>query len=151
LGCSLRDGKVLWYQPTVLGYSRPNVHDGGLYGQSAAEPDHFIAIDEATGQIIYDTHHPELKSAIWPAPGAFHQNRLAIGMESGYLAVFDILDGSLVWLYTQSYGMGETVELDGRLGVSSDDGCLLVFEDEGQMAGVPAHRAATKTSVARKR
>ena len=127
LACSLVDGRMLWHAPVPVTYHWPNVHAGRVY---VLFLDRFIAIDELTGEIVYDVLHPELRGAYRARPGTVYGETIAFANESGHLAVFDLRDGSLVWLHKYKAPLWGTAEADGRLLVSTGDGKLLVFEEK---------------------
>ena len=125
-GLSLEDGSIRWGAPVAVAYYWPNVHGGRIY---VLLMDHFVCLDEATGEIVYDVQHPQLAEAFLPKTGTIHAGKIAFAMESGHLAVFDLADGRLVWLYKHKVKLGRTGEADGRLLATSDDGHLLVFDE----------------------
>jgi outer membrane protein assembly factor BamB len=126
-GCSMADGSLLWRAPVALGDCAPLAHRGRLYGPVL---DRFIAVDEGTGEIVYDVKHPELAGAFYPKAGTIHAGKMAVAHESGHLGVFDLADGRLVWHYKSRWPLWGTAEADGRLLVTCGDGNLLVFEDK---------------------
>ena len=125
-GLSVEDGSIRWGFPVAVTYHAPNVHGGRIY---VLLMDHFVCLDEATGEIVYDVQHLQLAEAFLPKTGTIYGGKIAFAMESGHLAVFDLVDGRLVWLYKHKLKLGRTAEADGRLLVTSDDGHLLVFEE----------------------
>lgn len=126
--CSAATGELLWFSPLCPGDVGPDVRNGRIYGMM---PDRFIALDEATGEVVYDVHHPELQGALFPKRGAFFGDFVAYSMESGHLAVFDIRDGRLAAHYKYKEPLTDVVEADGRLLVGAGDGNLLVFDVSG--------------------
>jgi outer membrane protein assembly factor BamB len=125
-GCSLSDGELLWHAPVDVPYFWPNVHDGRIY---VFCPPRFIAIDEASGVVLYDVTHPELERALFPKTGTVYEDKITFATESGHLPVFDLRDGRLVWSHVRKASLGRTAEADGRLLVTTDRGELLVFGD----------------------
>jgi len=128
-GLSVEDGSIRWGAPVAVTYYWPNVHDGRIY---VLLMDHFVCLDEATGEIVYDVQHPQLAEAFLPQTGTIYGAKIAFAMETGHLAVFDLTNGRLVWLYKHKLKLGRTAEVDGRLLATTDDGHLLVFEDRGR-------------------
>jgi outer membrane protein assembly factor BamB len=125
-GCSLTDGSVVWHAPVAVPYYWPNVEAGCVY---VLLFDRFIAIDEATGRILYDVKHPELGGAYRAKAGTLYKGRIAIPNESGHVAVFNVADGALVSLREDTLPLWRTAEADGRLFVTTGDGKLLVFDE----------------------
>ncbi len=125
-GCSLKDGSIVWHAPVAVPYYWPNVAAGRVY---VLLFDRFIAVDEATGRILYDVTHSELDSAYRAKAGTIYRDRLAIPNESGHLAVFNLADGALVSLHEDKLPLWRTAEADGRLFVTTGDGKLLVFDE----------------------
>ncbi len=126
-GCSLGDGKILWHAPVPVPYYWPNVHEGRVYVLLYGR---FFAIDETTGEIVYETHHPELKEVLYMKAGTVYGGKLAIPTESGHLPVFDLSNGRLASLDKYDATLWRTAEADGRLLVTTGEGKLLVFADE---------------------
>jgi outer membrane protein assembly factor BamB len=127
LGCSLEDGRVLWHAPVAVTYNWPNVYEGRVY---VAYLDRSIAIDEATGEVLYEVLHPELRGAALWRPGTVYGETIAFANESGLVAIFDRRDGNLVETHEYKAPLWGTAEADGRLLVSTGDGKLLVFEEK---------------------
>ena len=127
LGCSLESGRVLWHAPVWVTYYSPNVYEGRVY---VAHMDRSIAIDEATGEVLYDVSHPELRGAVLWRPGTVYGETIAYANEQGLVAIFDRRDGSLVEIHKYKAPLWGTAEADGRLLVSTGDGKLLVFEEK---------------------
>jgi outer membrane protein assembly factor BamB len=125
-GLSVEDGSIRWVAPVTVTYHWPNIHEGRIY---VLLMDHFICLDEATGEIVYDVRHPQLGEAFLPKTGTIYAGKIAFAMETGHLAVFDLADGRLVWLYKHKVKLGRTAAADGRLLATSDDGHLLVFDE----------------------
>jgi hypothetical protein len=126
-GCSLKDGSILWHVPFWSPPdSWPTVHGGRLY---ILLRDRLVATEEATGRIVYDVTHPELRNSYREKRGTVYSDRLAIATESGHLAVFNTGDGSLLSLYESKVPLWSTAEADGRLLVATGDGTLLVFDE----------------------
>jgi outer membrane protein assembly factor BamB len=125
-GCSLDDGALLWHQRFSVPYYWPNVHAGRIY---VLCPPHFIAVDEATGELIYDVVHRELEPVRLARMGTIYGDRIAFPAETGHVTVFDLRDGSLLWLHQYRASVEGIAEADGRLLASMGDGRLVVFED----------------------
>lgn len=125
-GVSAEDGRIVWGVPLDLGYGRADVHDGRVYGLLQ---NRLVALDEATGAVVYDRPYPELTGVVYPRPGVFFRGLVAYVAESGHLAVFDVADGSLVAFTLHRGGLSQVVEADSRLlATTAADGNLLVFE-----------------------
>ena len=133
-GCSLEDGRVLWRASVPVHYNWPNVHEGRVY---VLDIGRFVALDEATGEVVYDVRPPELYGAIRGRPGTIYGDQIAFANESGHLFVFNLRNGKLVWWYKHGAPLWATAEADGRLLVSTGDGRLLVFTESG--SGPYAH------------
>ncbi len=131
-GCSLHDGSLLWHARVSVPYYWPNVHEGRIYVLCVPR---FIAIDEASGEIVYDVKHRELEEVLFAKTGTIHGGKVAFATESGHLPVFDLTNGRLVWLYKYKGSLGRTAEADGRLLVTTGRGELLVFADEANAVG----------------
>ena len=80
--------------------------------------------------MVYDVPDERLRGAYSAKAGTICEGKLAIPNESGHLVVFDVKDGSLVWLYRYKGQLWRTAEADGRLLVATGDGKLLVFADK---------------------
>ena len=126
--CSVLDGSILWQRPEVASpNSWPVVHAGRVY---SPVHERFRAIDEATGDLLYDIAHPELdRIAYREKMGTVFRDRIAVAYESGVLAVFNVADGALVQFYQGRSPLWRTAEADGRLLVATGDGALLVFDE----------------------
>lgn len=125
-GCSMKDGSIMWHAPVAVPYYWPTVDADHVY---VLLFDHFIAIDGASGKILYDVRHPELGSAYRAKAGTIYKGRIAVPNESGHLAAFNLADGALVSLHEDKLPLWQTAEADGRLFVTTGDGKLLVFDD----------------------
>lgn len=75
--------------------------------------------------------HPELKQAYRGKAGVVHEGRLAMPCESGHLAIFDLSDGSLLFLHQGRTALLRTAVADGRLLVATGDGTLLICDPSG--------------------
>jgi outer membrane protein assembly factor BamB len=130
-GCSLENGRIRWCAKIAVPHRIPNVHEGRVY---VAWSERFIAIDEATGEVVYDVKHSDLEGnpkrsfAYHAKTGTVYGHTLAVPHESGHLAVFNLKDGSLPWLHIAKVPLWSSAEVDGRLLVGTGDGKLLVFE-----------------------
>lgn len=123
---SATDGSIVWHANVWSVYAWPTVHEGRVYGQCVKR---FWALDEATGAVIYDVTHEQLRQAYREKNGTIYKGRMAVASEMGYLAVFGLADGALVSLYETKLPLWRTAEADGRLLVATGDGALLVFDE----------------------
>jgi len=134
LALSVVDGSIVWQAPVMLNDYRPAAHEGRLYGAGSSHGsdgwEHFIALDEKDGRIIYDIPYEEqLRPCYYAKNTTIEQGKLALGFESGHLVVFDLATGLLVWSQDLKKSIWGTAEADGRLLATAADGNLLVFED----------------------
>jgi outer membrane protein assembly factor BamB len=123
---SAADGSILWHAPVWGPDTWPSVHRGRIY---ALFWDRFFALDEETGAVVYDVHHPTLKNAFRQKTGTVFRDRIAVALEIGWLAIFNLTNGSLVTLFDAKAPLWRTAEADGRLLVATGDGALLVFDE----------------------
>jgi outer membrane protein assembly factor BamB len=127
VGISADDGAIRWAVPAWSPQSEPAVAAGRVYTMCV---DRLTAIDELSGEIIYDVHHPELASiAGRDKTGTIYNGRIAIASELGPLSIFDLATGELVSLQRLKVPLWQTAEIDGQLFVATGAGTVLVFDE----------------------
>lgn len=122
-GCSLEDGRILWRTPLPASYGM-TLHGGRIYQLLLNQ---FVAVDEATGDVVLDATYPELEDCRYPQFGAIAGDLIAFSAQSGHLAVFDRHSGRLLASYRHRTALCGATAVDGRLLVTTGDGYLLVF------------------------
>ncbi len=139
-GGSLEDGRILWCSPEDSRYAWPEVHGGRVFMLSSERKDffvtHFVALDEATGETIYDVpmtdHSPPLVKKLGRATQPLVlEGHLAYATESGFLVAFRESDGRPVWHYRHKHELFRGLVAGRRAFVPSADGNILVFEEDG--------------------
>lgn len=139
-GGSLEDGRILWCSPEDSLYAWPEVHGGRVFMLSSERKDffvtHFVALDEATGETIYDVsmadHSPPLPKKLGRAQEPLVlEGHLAYATESGCLVALRESDGQPVWHYRHKDELFSGLVAGNRAFVPSADGNILVFEEEG--------------------
>lgn len=122
-GCSLEDGRIVWRAPVPASYGM-TLYEGRIYQLLL---DRFVAVDEATGEVVVDVTYPELEGCRYPQFGAIDGALIAFSTQSGHLAVFGRHDGRLLASYRHRTSLCGATAVDGRLLVTTGDGYLLVF------------------------
>jgi outer membrane protein assembly factor BamB len=89
----------------------------------------FVCIDETSGQTVFSTTHPELRSCYRVKRGAVFSNRIAFCAESGHLVVLRTDDGSLVRVLEDRSPLWRCILVDNRLAVGTGDGELIIFDE----------------------
>jgi outer membrane protein assembly factor BamB len=139
-GVSLDDGRILWCSPEDSLYAWPEVHGGRVFMLSSERKDffvtHFVALDEATGETIYDVpmtnHSPPLVKKLGRAQEPLVlEGHLAYATEAGLLVTFRESDGQPVWHYRHRDSLYSGLVAASRAFVPSADGNILVFEEGG--------------------
>lgn len=139
-GGNLDDGRILWCSPEDSLYAWPEAHGGRVCMLSSERKDffvtHFVALDEATGETIYDVsladHSPPLVKKLGHATQPLVlEGHLAYASGAGLLVAFRESDGQPVWHYRHKDSLYRGLVAGRRAFVPSADGSILVFEEEG--------------------
>jgi hypothetical protein len=124
--CSLADGAILWTADVGVEYYWPLIQDGRIPVLNLGR---FTVIDEATGAILVDRQHPELKGMYREKRGSILGDLVVFVSESGHVAAFDLRTGDLVYAKEHKrVAFWGTAVADGRVLASGTDGNLWVYE-----------------------
>jgi len=131
-GCSIEDGRILWYQKAFVSFDVPFAVDGRVYALTQGFPTRnefakFVCFDELTGEKIYETEHKEFL-AYRPSRPTVHEGHVFFGSDGGFVFAFRLADGELVWRHRTTGQTWQPTVFQDRVYVTSDDGHLLVFE-----------------------
>lgn len=163
-GISLADGAFRWPSVAIraqVPYITPAIKDGRIYAwtttggaastrvtfdlgsdqvirersEPAAGENHFVIVDEATGEIVVDRplgpYGASFERFQEPYRGTLCKNHIVFTTQSGLMAVFRLSDGELVWQHQHRDQLFYPVFEGSRLYVACADGTLVVFEAEG--------------------
>jgi outer membrane protein assembly factor BamB len=131
-GCSIEDGRILWYQKAFVSFDVPFSVQGRVYALTQGFPTRnefskFMCFDELTGEKIYETDHKEFL-AYRPSRPTVYDGHVFFGNDGGFVFAFRLSDGELVWRHRTTGQTWQPAVFENRLYVTSDDGHLLVFE-----------------------